>query len=78
MKKRNGSNREVKKVMVGRGTAAMMFDTSSGYLANLLHQGRGPRVYRVGRKCVYDVNDLLDFFKACPVATTDSHARNTP
>lgn len=80
MKKKKVSvlNGKIQKVMVGRTTAAEMFDTSAGYLANLFSQGRGPRVYKVNRKCLYDVNDLLDFFKACPIATIDSHDCNTP
>jgi hypothetical protein len=71
MKKRK-CNREIPKVMVGRSTAAVMFDTSAGHLANLLSQGRGPRAFHVGRKVLYCIEDLEAFFKSCPVQTRDS------
>ena len=45
---------------------------STGTLANWRSQGKGPRYYKVGRKVLYHVADVLDFIRSNPVLTIDS------
>jgi hypothetical protein len=72
--KGNQVARKVEKLMVGRSTAAAMFDVSAQHLANLLCRGEGPRAYRMGgkKKVLYDVQDLQAYFHASPIQTIDS------
>jgi hypothetical protein len=60
------------KRMVGRKEAAMMFSVAAGTLANMLCEGRGPRAFRVGRRILYKIEDLEEFFCSSPVHTVDS------
>ncbi len=63
---------EILKKMVDRREAGEMFSVASGTLANWLSQKRGPRAYKVGRKVLYRVDDLENFFTSTPILTTDS------
>jgi len=62
----------IEKRMVGRREAALMFGVAPGTLANMSSQGRGPKAYRVGRKVLYRIEDLENFFTSNPVLTIDS------
>lgn len=62
----------ISRKMVDRKEAARLFSVSAGTLGNWLSQGRGPRAYRVGRKILYKIQDLEEFFTSCPILTVDS------
>jgi len=62
----------ISRKMVDRKTAAAMFSMSAGTLGNWLSQGRGPRAYKVGRKILYRLEDLEEFFTRNPILTADS------
>jgi hypothetical protein len=40
---------------------AKLLRTTQGALANLRCQGRGPTFYRIGRRILYDINDINEF-----------------
>ena len=62
-----------KRVMVTRREGAYMFSVHPGHLANLASKGQGPRMYKHGsKKCLYDVNDLQEYFHSNPIETVDS------
>ena len=63
-----------KPIMISTGEAAAMFSVASGTLQNWRSQKRGPKFFRVnrGRKILYKVEDLEDFFTSEPVLTLDS------
>lgn len=58
--------------MVSTIEAAEIFSTSPGTLQNWRSLKRGPRFFRVGRKCLYKLADLEEFFTKEPVLTVDS------
>ncbi len=58
--------------MVSRKVAAEMYGYAPGTLANLLSQGRGPRAFRCGKKILYAISDLEEYFRANPILTKDS------
>ncbi|MFH0789147.1 MAG: helix-turn-helix domain-containing protein [Pseudomonadota bacterium] len=63
---------ELSTKMVDRKTAAALYSTTYGTLANLACRGLGPKFYRRGTKCLYKVEDLEKYFAAVPVETSDS------
>ncbi len=67
---------KAKKMMVDRKEAARLYSVAAGTLANMLSQGRGPRAFKVGRKILYKMQDLEEFFTAHPIQTIDSITEN--
>lgn len=63
---------EMSPKMVDRSTAARLFSTTYGTLANLACRGLGPKFYRRGAKILYRVEDLEKYYMAAPVETSDS------
>lgn len=63
---------EISPKMVNRTTAARLFSTTYGTLANLACRGLGPKFYRRGAKVLYKVEDLEKYYTANPVETSDS------
>ncbi len=63
---------EMSPKMVDRSTAARLFSTTYGTLANLACRGLGPKFYRRGAKILYRVEDLEKYYMAVPVETSDS------
>ena len=64
--------KEIEKRMLGPSEVEERYPISKGTLANWRSAKRGPKYYKVGRKALYDVNDLEDFFLHNPVETIDS------
>ena len=64
--------KEIEKRMLGPAEVEERYPISKGTLANWRSAKRGPKYYKVGRKALYDVNDLEDFFLHNPVETIDS------
>ena len=59
--------------MVSTIEAAELFSVSTGTLQNWRSlKNRGPRYFKVGRKILYKLSDLEEFFTANPVLTLDS------
>ena len=66
-----------KPVMISTSEAAAMFSVASGTLCNWRSQRKkGPRWFRVGRKILYKVEDLENFFTSEPCLTLDSLPEN--
>lgn len=66
-----------KPVMVSTREAAAMYSVASGTLQNWRSSRKtGPRWFCIGRKILYKVSDLEDFFTANPVLTMDSLPEN--
>ena len=65
-------------VMVSTAQAATMYPYSAGTFQNLRSQKRGPRYFKIGRKCAYLVSDLEAYFSQNPVLTVDSLPENQP
>jgi len=59
-------------VMVSTTQAAAMYPCSVGHFQNLRSKKRGPRYFKIGRKCAYLVSDLEAFFTQSPQLTVDS------
>ena len=57
---------------VDRHTVEKMYPTTYGTLANLASRGLGPKFYKRGRRCLYRVEDLDQYFFENPVETFDS------
>lgn len=64
--------KEFEKRMLAPAEVEERYSISKGTLANWRSAKRGPKYYKVGRKALYDVNDLEDFFLHNPVETIDS------
>lgn len=60
------------KKMVTTQEAAHLFSVSSGTLQNWRSLKHGPKFFRTGRKVLYRVEDLENFFTSNPVLTIDS------
>lgn len=60
------------KKMITRKHAAELYDCSAGHLANLFSARRGPKAYKVGRRILYKLEDLENYFAGCPILTADS------
>jgi len=58
--------------MVDTAQASALYPWSAGTFQNKRSKKEGPKYYKVGRKVVYALTDLEDFFTASPVLTVDS------
>jgi hypothetical protein len=63
----------VVKIGLSRQEAAIALGTTPGVLGNWAVQRKGPRFFRIGRRCLYLPEDLRAFATANPVLTMDQH-----
>lgn len=64
----------VTKIGLSRKEAAIALDTTPGVLGNWAVQRKGPRFYKIGRRCLYLPEDLRSFATANPVLTMDQRS----
>lgn len=62
----------VAKKYLSTAEAAELLRTSPGVLANLRHDGRGPRYVKFVRRILYDIDDIENWVQRHKVATIDS------
>jgi hypothetical protein len=66
-----------KPIMIARNRVPELFPgLNPKTLANLFSEGRGPKVYRRGRKIFYRVDELESYLMTYPVQTFDSEVIN--
>jgi hypothetical protein len=64
------------KKMVSTKEVAEIYPVCTGTLQNWRVMKQGPRFFRVGRKVLYRLDDLENFFTTTPVLTNDSLSQN--
>jgi len=63
----------IKKKFISTTEAAQRIGIPEGSLNNMAWKKTGPRFYKVGKRRLYDVDDLDAFVKSNPVLTIDQH-----
>lgn len=58
--------------MMDSRTVSRLYCIPLGTLLNWRSQKKGPKYFKVSRKCFYDPADLERFFRANPVLTSES------